>query len=109
MVGFHPLFFKQRLGMRGGGIGFYIKNNISWQIVEECSPFQNKIIESLTLLLSLSNNTKMLISSVYRMKCCKTSPVLINYYSLPMHLMIFLPSYWLKTFFHTYLLIQTLI
>ena len=23
--GFHPLIFKQRVGMRGGGVGFYIK------------------------------------------------------------------------------------
>jgi len=66
ITGFHPLIFKQRVGMRGGGVGFYIKNNISWQIVEECSPFQNKIIESLTLSLTLSNNNKMLVSSVYR-------------------------------------------
>ncbi len=66
IMGFHPLIFKQRVGMRGGGVGFYIKNNISWQIVEECSPFQNKIIESLTLSLTLSNNNKMLVSSVYR-------------------------------------------
>jgi hypothetical protein len=23
--GFHPLIFKQRAGMRGGGVGFFIK------------------------------------------------------------------------------------
>ena len=66
ILGFHPLIFKQRAGMRGGGVGFYIKNSISWEIVEDCSPFQNKIIESLTLLLSFSNNSKMLVTSIYR-------------------------------------------
>jgi len=64
--GFHPLIFKQRAGMRGGGVGFFIKNNISWEIVEDCSPFQNKILESLTLLLSLPNNNKMLVTNLYR-------------------------------------------
>jgi hypothetical protein len=27
--GFKPLIFKNRRGMRGGGVGFYIKNNLS--------------------------------------------------------------------------------
>ena len=60
------LVYKQRVGMRGGGVGFYIKNCISYVIVEDCSPFENKILESLTLLLSFSNKTKLLVTSVYR-------------------------------------------
>jgi hypothetical protein len=27
--GFKPLIFKNRRGMRGGGVGFYIKNNLN--------------------------------------------------------------------------------
>jgi hypothetical protein len=60
------LIYKQRVGMRGGGVGFYIKNSISYEIVENCSPFENKILESITLLLTLSNKSKMLVTSVYR-------------------------------------------
>ena len=66
IVGFHPIIFKQRVGMRGGGVGFYIKNNISYEIIDDCSPFQNKIIESITLLLSFNNKSKMYVTSVYR-------------------------------------------
>jgi len=64
--GFHPLIYKQRAGMRGGGVGFYIKNSISFEIIEDCSPFENKILESITLLLSLSNKSKIYVTSVYR-------------------------------------------
>ncbi len=64
--GFHPLIYKQRAGMRGGGVGFYIKNSISFEIIEDCSPFENKLLESITLLLSLSNKSKIYVTSVYR-------------------------------------------
>ncbi len=60
------LVYKQRVGMRGGGVGFYIKNCISYEIVENCSPFENKILESITLLLTFSNKSKILVTSVYR-------------------------------------------
>ena len=40
--GFHPLVCSQRGGMRGGGVGFYIKNNISFDIVPELSPFSRE-------------------------------------------------------------------
>ena len=63
--GFHPLIFKQRIGMRGGGVGFYVKENINFEIVEDLSFFDNKVFESLTLLLTL-NSKKLYVTSLYR-------------------------------------------
>jgi len=56
--GYHPFIFNQREGMRGGGVGFYIKENISFEIVQDCSPFENKIFESITILISHPCNLK---------------------------------------------------
>jgi len=64
--GFHPVIFKHREGMRGGGVGFYIKNCVSYEIIDDCSPFENKIIESLTLLLQYPNKSKCYVTSIYR-------------------------------------------
>jgi hypothetical protein len=38
--------------MRGGGVGFYIKNNLNASVLENLSPFENKIMESITIRLS---------------------------------------------------------
>jgi hypothetical protein len=50
--GFSPVIFKRRRGMRGGGVGFYVRNGIQSEIIEGLSPFENKIIESLTVQLT---------------------------------------------------------
>jgi exonuclease III len=65
--GFKPLIFKKRRGMRGGGVGIYIKNNLSASVLENFSPFENKIMESITIQLSCpGNNSDILLTSVYR-------------------------------------------
>jgi hypothetical protein len=35
--------------MRGGGVGFYIYENLNAQIIENLSPFENMIIEALAI------------------------------------------------------------
>ncbi len=53
--------------MRGGGVGFYIRENLSAKIIEELSPFQNKIFESITIQLSYPTSSKsVLLTSAYR-------------------------------------------
>ena len=49
--GFKTLICKKRAGMRGGGVGFYIKNHLNAEIVNELLPFENKILEALTIKL----------------------------------------------------------
>ncbi len=53
--------------MRGGGVGFYIRNGLNFKVIDNLSPFENKIIESLTLQISYPEKTKpVLLTSVYR-------------------------------------------
>ena len=59
------LVFKKRTKFRGGGVGFYIKQGITWKIIEHLSTFKEKIFECLTVEINL-NNKKILVSSVYR-------------------------------------------
>jgi hypothetical protein len=42
LPGFKPIIFKNRRGMRGGGVGFYIRDNLDVKIIENLS-FPSKI------------------------------------------------------------------
>jgi exonuclease III len=64
--GYKPLICKTRHGMRGGGVGFFVKEYLNMQILEEKSLFENKIMESLTIKISYPDNRKVILSSVYR-------------------------------------------
>jgi len=64
--GFQPLVYRNRHDMRGGGVGFYIKNGINYKILETLSPFENKIFESLTIQLSYPGKSSVLLTSAYR-------------------------------------------
>jgi hypothetical protein len=52
--------------MRGGGVGFYIRDHLNARIIDELSPFENKIIEALSIQLTYPDNRQVLLSSVYR-------------------------------------------
>lgn len=65
LPGYQQFIFKKRTGMRGGGVGFYIKSGIHYQILDDCSPFENKIIEALSLKLSYPNRS-IIVTSLYR-------------------------------------------
>jgi hypothetical protein len=52
--------------MRGGGVGFYVKDHLNVQILEELSFFENKIIESMSVKVSYPDKKSVIISSVYR-------------------------------------------
>jgi hypothetical protein len=54
--GFQEILYKKRRNMRGGGVGFYVRNGISAEIIENLSPFENKIIEALTIKLTYPGN-----------------------------------------------------
>ncbi len=63
----YQFVYKTRQGMRGGGIGFYIRNGLNFKVIDTLSPFENKIIESLTLQISYPGKSKpVLLTSVYR-------------------------------------------
>ncbi len=47
----------------GGGVGFYIKNAITYKVIAELSPFTDNIFESIEAKI---HNKTYLLSSVYR-------------------------------------------
>ncbi|MFO0002061.1 MAG: endonuclease/exonuclease/phosphatase family protein, partial [bacterium] len=64
--GYKPLICKKRLGMRGGGVGFFVKDHLSVQILEENSPFENKIIEAVTIKVAYQDKKPIILTSLYR-------------------------------------------
>jgi hypothetical protein len=64
--GFQELIFKNREGMRGWGVGFYVRTGLNYKIIEELSPFENKILESLTIKLEYPGKRAVLLTSAYR-------------------------------------------
>ncbi len=47
--------------MRGGGVGFYVKNHINIQILDELSSFENKIMEALTIQATYPDNKSIIL------------------------------------------------
>jgi hypothetical protein len=66
LKGFNPLVFKRRRDMRGGGVGFYIRNGLTVEVIENLSPFENKIIEALTIKLTYPDSKIVYLTSIYR-------------------------------------------
>jgi len=65
--GYQPLVYKSRNGgVQGGGVGFYIKNGISFNICPNYSIFQDRIFESLFIEIKLSKSKTITIGSCYR-------------------------------------------
>jgi exonuclease III len=64
--GYKPLICKKRRGMRGGGVGFFVKDHLSVQIIEEISPFENKIIEAFTIKIAYHDKKPIILTSLYR-------------------------------------------
>jgi exonuclease III len=63
--GYQTFICKNRVNMRGGGVGFYVKNGINFKIIDTLSPFEQKIFESLTIQISY-NDKSILLTSAYR-------------------------------------------
>ncbi len=65
--GFKPIVCKTRTDMRGGGVGFYIRENLCCNVIEDLSPFTSKIFESITIKLTYPASKKsMLLTCAYR-------------------------------------------
>jgi len=63
--GFQPIIFKSRTQMRGGGIGFYVRNGLNVKVIDNLSPFEQKIFEALTIQVSYPDKS-ILVTSAYR-------------------------------------------
>ena len=62
---------RQRDKIKGGGVGFYIQENMSYSIVENLSPFIPKLFECLSIEVTI-NSKKTIFSSLYRSPSSKT-------------------------------------
>jgi hypothetical protein len=63
--GFQPIVFSGRTGMRGGGVGFYIRDGLNFEKLGNLSPFHGKTFECLTIELQYPNK-KIIVSNIYR-------------------------------------------
>ena len=59
------LFIKTRTNNRGGGIAFYVKDDITCKIKHNLSPFYEKEFGCLTVEIVL-NKKKLILSNIYR-------------------------------------------
>jgi hypothetical protein len=63
----YQFVYKMCQGMRGGGVGFYIRNGLNFKIFDNLSPFENKILESLTIQISYPGKAKpVVLTNIYR-------------------------------------------
>ena len=66
LINYHPLETNLRRDARGGGVGIYVKNHLSFKILKQYSIFVERIFESIFIELTIAKNKKIIIGSVYR-------------------------------------------
>jgi len=59
------IFLNCRKSARGGGVGFYVRNNIDSKIVKNLTLMNERIFESIGLEIKI-NNKKMILANYYR-------------------------------------------
>ena len=63
--GYQNLVTNCRQNHRGGGVGFYIRDNIEFEVLKNLSHFREKIFESLTIKAKFGK-CKFILSNIYR-------------------------------------------
>lgn len=63
---YQDLLFTQRSDGRGGGVGIYVKKDISVNLIKEKAIFVDKLFESIFLEINLPNTKKFTIGNIYR-------------------------------------------
>jgi hypothetical protein len=66
LFNYSPLQFTCREDRQGGGVGFYFKNGLQFKIVQEKSILLEFIIETIVAEVTLPNNKKSAVVSIYR-------------------------------------------
>jgi len=67
LPGYQPLVFKSRSNnVQGGGVGFYVKIGISFNLLHNFSLFHDRIFESIFIGVEISDNKILTIGSCYR-------------------------------------------
>ena len=63
--GFQNIIYRTRAGMRGGGVGVYVRNGLSFKERTDLENYKLKTFENIVLEI-LYPNTSMIISNIYR-------------------------------------------
>ena len=66
LTNYHPIEINTRQDARGGGVGLYVKQNLSFKVLKQFSVFIERIFESLFIEVCLPNNKKIVVGTVYR-------------------------------------------
>ena len=61
----YTLHYKTRVFSRGGGVGFYIRNDLNSKIIDNLSTFHEKIFECITVEI-VCGKKKVMLSNIYR-------------------------------------------
>jgi exonuclease III len=64
--GSQTIVYKNRRGMRVGGVSFYVKDGLNFKILNDLSPFEEKIFESISIQLSYPGKQPIILTSGYR-------------------------------------------
>ena len=65
LINYHPLETNTRQVSRGGGVGIYVKENLSFKVLKNYSIFYERIFESLFVEITFENGKKIIVGSVY--------------------------------------------
>lgn len=65
LSGYLPIRLDRQVSKKGGGVMFYIKDNIKWQILESYGQISNSNIEVLTIIIERKFHSKLFVSIVY--------------------------------------------
>ena len=63
---YHPIEINLRNTAGGGGVGVYVHESLSFKTLPHCSIFVDRILETLFIEITLADNIKMVVGSVYR-------------------------------------------
>ena len=66
LEGYHPLVTKCRKNKRGGGVGLYIRSNLTFEIKNDLSIFYDRILESLVVEITDERDNKFFVIVLYR-------------------------------------------
>ena len=67
--GFQPLVFANRTKGRGGGVGFYVREGLSFKVIDSLSPYHDKLFETLTIEIAYTADNRAkhyLATTLYR-------------------------------------------
>jgi Endonuclease/Exonuclease/phosphatase family len=66
LPGYHPLVCTLRSSAQGGGVGIFVKLCFKFSLLHSKSIFIERIFETIVIELDISNNSKIIIGSLYR-------------------------------------------